>query len=222
MLPFLRRKKLAFDYKKEYKDLYVPGKKVTRIEVPRMQFVAMDGSGDPNEENGAYQKALAVLYAISFAIRMSKRSGWEIPGYFEYVVPPLEGLWQQKGRQEFDPSRKDELEFTSVIRLPDFVSTEIFEEAKNKVFEKNPDAGSAYLFQYTEGECVQALHVGPYDTEPETMEKMSAAQKVWGLESDYGSGRRHHEIYLSDPRRTESDKLRTVLRTPVVQTGTQE
>lgn len=208
---------MAFDFKKEYRDLYAPGKKPVRITVPEANFVAVDGIGDPNEEGGAYKQALEVLYAVSYTLRMSPKSGWEIAGYFEYVVPPLEGLWRQKGHADmFDPARKSDLEFTSMIRLPDFVMPEILEKAKADAAEKkNLDTSKARFFTYDEGLCIQCLHVGPYDTEPETMAKMQEAERTLELVPDYAGGRRHHEIYLSDPRRVAPEKMKTILRTPV-------
>lgn len=204
------------DYKKEYKDLYMPGKTPMRILVPQMHFIAVDGQGAPEGEE--YQAAISALYALSFTIKMSKM-GTPPPGYFEYVVPPLEGLWWSgdpaEGRLEMD--RRADWHWTAMIRQPEFVTPEVFSWAAEECRRKKPEISMerARFFTYAEGECVQVMHMGPYSAEEASMEKLAAFMEQNGLRSDLGTRRRHHEIYLSDPRRTAPERLKTVLRTPV-------
>ncbi len=208
---------MAFDYKKEYKDLYQPRKTPSLIDVPPINYVAVRGTGNPNVEGGAYQHAMQLLYGISFTIKMSPKSGWDIDGYFPYVVPPLEGFWKQAGADgAFDLSRKDEFEWTSCIRLPEFVTLGIFEQTKSIATEKKgEDYSSAEFLTVDEGLCVQCMHIGPYDDEPATIEAMHRFVEEQGHAIDLTDTRLHHEIYLSDPRRCAPQKLRTVIRTPV-------
>ena len=207
---------MAFDYKKEYKEFYLPPRKPVLVEVPPMNFVAVRGSGNPNQEDGPYQQAMQALYGIAYTIKMSKKGSRQIEGYFDYVVPPLEGFWWIEGLSGMDYSRKDELSWISCIRLPDFVDEEDFrwavEEAERK---KGADFSRAQFLTIDEGLCVQCLHVGPYDDEPVTVDAMHAFMKEQGLELDITEERRHHEIYLSDARRTTPERMRTVIRHPV-------
>ncbi len=207
----------AFDYKKEYKQLYQPKKEPELIQVPPMQFVAVEGKGDPNEEKGAYSNALSLLYGISFTIKMSHLGSKKIEGYFPYVVPPLEGLWwMANGDPGIDYSRKSEFCWVSMIRLPEFVDQAVFDWAREEVFRKKKiDASAARLFRWEEGLCVQSMHLGPYDNEPATITRMEAFMQESGHQEDFGPNRFHHEIYLSDPRRTASEKLKTIIRHPV-------
>ena len=207
---------MAFDYKKEYKEFYLPPRTPTIVEVPPMNFVAVRGQGDPNAEDGAYQRALDVLYGVAYTIKMSKKGAHHIEGYFDYVVPPLEGFWWQDGIEGVDYARKDLFQWISVIRLPDFVSKADFDWAVAQASaKKNADFSSAEFFTYDEGLCVQCLHVGPYDTEPATVELMHAHLDQEGCRLDLSPTRHHHEIYLSDARRTAPEKLRTVVRHPI-------
>lgn len=207
---------MAFDYKKEYKEFYLPPRKPTIVNVPAMNFVAVRGMGNPNEEGGAYQDALQLLYGIAFTIKMSKKGDHRIEGYFDYVVPPLEGFWWIDGLEGMDYGRKDDFSWISCIRLPDFVDRSDFEwavaEASRK---KKQDFGAAEFMTIEEGLCVQCMHVGPYDNEPATVEAMHAFAAEQGYELDFSDERRHHEIYLSDARRTAPEKLRTVVRHPI-------
>lgn len=208
---------MAFDYKKEYKDIYNPPKKPSLITVPAINYVAVHGKGDPNVEGGEYQRAIQLLYGISFTIKMSPKAGHELEGYFEYVVPPLEGFWMlPDGESSLDPARKDELKWVSCIRLPEFVTPEIFDWAKEEAArKKKTDFSAAEFLTVDEGLCVQCMHVGPYDDEPATIEAMRSFAEQEGLAFDHGPERLHHEIYLSDPRRTAPEKLKTVIRLPV-------
>ena len=117
---------MSFDYKKEYKEFYMPKNTPTIVEIPEMNYVAVRGKGNPNEKNGEYQKSIELLYTVAFTIKMSYKTPHKIEGYFEYVVPPLEGFWWQEGIKGMDYSRKEDLEFISIIRLPDFVTESEF------------------------------------------------------------------------------------------------
>ncbi len=207
------------DYKKEYKDLYLPKTSPMLIDVPEMTFLAVSGEGDPNTSK-AYQEALELLYGLSFTIKMSKLGKHPIPGYFEYVVPPLEGLWQKKD-SPFDGSDlkdKNMLCWVSMIRQPEFVTPEVFAWAKQTLAAKKPGLNpeKANLIRWKEGLCCQVMHIGPYDEEPATIEKMAAFLDEKGLAVDFNEERKHHEIYLSDPRRTKPERLKTVIRHPVI------
>ena len=207
---------MAFDFKKEYKEFYMPANKPGIVEVPKMNYVAVRGKGDPNDENGEYQSSIGLLYGIAYTVKMSCKGDHKMEGYFDYVVPPLEGFWWQEGIEGMDYSRKDRMEFISVIRLPDFVTKEEFdwavEEATRK---KKQDFSKVEYFTYDEGICVQCMHLGSYDDEPETVEAMHEYMKENGYELDITDKRYHHEIYLSDPRKTEASKLKTVVRHPI-------
>lgn len=207
---------MAFDYKKEYKEFYLPPKKPGIIEVPPMNYVAVRGTGDPNESGGAYQEAMGLLYGVAFTLKMSPKTGHEIEGYFSYVVPPLEGLWQQEGGGAIDYAHKERMTWISMIRLPEFVTREEFNWAVREAEEKKQrDFSKAEFFSYQEGLCVQCMHVGSYDEEPATLEKIKEYLAGTEYELDLSGERLHHEIYLSDPRRTAPERLRTVLRLPV-------
>ena len=207
---------MAFDFKKEYKEFYMPPKKPTMVTVAPMNYIAVRGEGDPNEEDSDYKKALNLLYGVAFTIKMSKMGDHKIDGYFDYVVPPLEGFWRQQGIQGIDYTRKDLFEWISVIRLPDFVTEAEFkwaiEEASRK---KKSDFSKVEFLRIEEGLCVQCMHIGPYDNEPETVELMHRYMQEQGYELDINDSRRHHEIYLSDARKVAPEKLKTVIRHPI-------
>ena len=207
---------MAFDFKKEYKEFYLPPSRPGIVRVPSMNFVAVRGKGDPNEEDGEYQRALGALYGVAYTIKMSKKGDRRIEGYFDFVVPPLEGFWWQEGVEGVDYAHKERFEWISAIRLPDFVGEEDFawavEEATRK---KKTDCSSAEFLTLEEGLCVQCLHVGPYDSEPATVDAMHAFMEREGYALDITDTRRHHEIYLSDARKTAPEKLRTVIRHPI-------
>lgn len=207
---------MAFDYKKEYKEFYNPKKKPEIVTVPRMNYVAVRGEGDPNVVGGAYQEAMGILYGVAYAIKMSYKGNHEIEGFFDYVVPPLEGFWWQDGVVGVDYSNKSSFQWISVIRLPDFVKKEDFdwavEEASRK---KKIDCSKAEFYTVEEGLCVQIMHIGPYDNEPESVAIMEAFLEQNGYVNDINENRRHHEIYLSDARRVDPAKLKTVIRHPI-------
>ena len=207
---------MSFDFKKEYKEFYLPKSIPSVITVPKMNYIAVRGKGDPNEENGEYKNTIGLLYGIAFTIKMSYKGAHKIDGYFEYVVPPLEGFWWQNGAQNIDYSHKENFNFISVIRLPDFVTKADFdwaiEEASKK---KKQDFSKVEFFTYDEGVCVQCMHVGSYDDEPKTVALMHEYIKARGYELDITDKRLHHEIYLSDPRKCEASKLKTVVRHPI-------
>ncbi|WP_321300441.1 GyrI-like domain-containing protein [uncultured Sphaerochaeta sp.] len=208
---------MAYDFKKEYRKFYLPKQQPSLITIPNLQFIAAEGDGDPNEEGGLYQQVVQQLYTVAYTLKMSYRSKYKIEGFFEYVVPPLEGLWFQKGPyQGFDITRKDLLTFISMIRIPDFIQEEDVEWAKEEAFRKKGiDCSRVQYRTYTEGLCVQALHIGSYDSEQTTIESMHAYALQEGYIPDVSPTRLHHEIYLSDPRRSSVDTLKTVVRHPV-------
>ena len=207
---------MAFDYKKEYKEFYLPKNRPELVSLPSMNFLAVRGTGDPNQEGGAYQQAISILYAVAYTLKMSHRAGHSIPGFFEYVVPPLEGFWWQEGQTGVDYTNKAGFCWISAIRLPDFVTREEFDWAVQAATEKKKlDCSAAEFFTLEEGLCVQMLHIGPYDTEPQSLAEMQAFLEQNGYVEDLSSERLHHEIYLSDPRKTAPEKQRTVLRHPV-------
>ncbi len=207
---------MAFDYKKEYKEFYLPPKAPGIVTVPAMNFLAVRGRGDPNEEGGAYKQALGMLYAVAFTIKMSKLGKHRLEGYFDYVVPPLEGLWWQEGIRGVDYTRKEDFRWISLIRLPEFVSREVFDWAIREAAEKKQrDFSKVEFFPWEEGRCVQCMHIGPYDDEPATVAAMEEYAAAMGYEADFGEGRFHHAIYLSDVRRCKPDRLKTVIRQPV-------
>ena len=207
---------MAFDYKKEYKEFYMPPKKPTIVNVPKMNYIAVRGQGDPNPEDSEYKQAIGLLYGIAFTIKMSKMGSHKIEGYFDYVVPPLEGFWWQKGITGVDYSRKDDFNWISVIRLPDFVTKEDFEWAVEEATKKKKtDFSKVEFFTYDEGLCVQCMHIGPYDEEPATVELMHKFMEEQGYGLDITDERMHHEIYLSDARKVAPEKLKTVVRHPI-------
>ena len=207
---------MAFDYKKEYKEFYMPKKKPSIVEIPKMNYIAVRGKGNPNNENGEYKNSIGLLYAIAFTIKMSYKGTHKIDGYFEYVVPPLEGFWWQENTQGFDYNRKEDMHFISVIRLPDFVTEDDFKWAVDEATQKKKqDFSKVEFFTYDEGVCVQCMHIGSYDNEPETATLMHKHMEENGYELDITDSRLHHEIYLSDPRRCDESKLKTVLRHPI-------
>ena len=207
---------MAFDFKKEYKELYAPKKGPSIVEVPPMHFVAVRGSGDPYDAEGAYQRAISVLYAISYTIKMSKKGSRQIDGYVDFVVPPLEGFWWQDGVEGADYSHKEAFNWISVIRLPDFVTREDFDWAVQEATKKKKvDCSVAEYLTIEEGLCVQCLHIGSYDDEPATVEAMHAYARECGYAIDLTQERRHHEIYLSDARKVAPDKLKTIIRHPI-------
>ena len=181
-----------------------------------MNFIAVRGKGNPNEEGGAYKQSIGLLYGVAFTIKMSKMGYHRIDGYFDYVVPPLEGLWWQEGSDGINYSRKEDFEWISMIRLPDFVTKAEFDWAIAEASEKKKtDFSKVEFLSYEEGLCVQCMHIGPYDDEPATIEAMDAFAKEQGFLPDMQGPRRHHEIYLSDVRKCNPEKLKTVIRHPV-------
>lgn len=240
---------MTFDYKKEYKEFYLPPQKPGIINIPEMNFVAVRGKGDPNDPDGEYKAAMNLLYGIAFTIKMSYKGSHQIDGYFSYVVPPLEGLWWQPcsdtaantAYPDIDYSHKETFHWISMIRLPDFVTKEVFDWAvQEATAKKKTDFSKAEFFTYKEGLCMQCMHIGSYDDEPATIQKMQEYALTNGYESDFpktypsfeptmskkdvdsltlistdSSLRYHHEIYLSDPRRTAPEKLKTVIRCPI-------
>ncbi len=207
---------MAFDYKKEYKVFYMPKNKPSVVTIPQMNYIAVRGKGDPNDENGEYKQSIPMLYGIAYTIKMSKKSSRQIEGYFDYVVPPLEGFWWQDGINGVDYRHKESFNWISLIRLPDFVTKDDFDWAVNEATaKKKADFSKVDFFTYNEGVCVQCMHIGPYDNEPETVELMHKYMLEQGYELDITENRFHHEIYLSDARKTEPDKLKTVIRHPV-------
>lgn len=208
---------MAFDYKKEYKDFYMPKNKPSIVKIPKMNYIAVRGKGNPNDENGEYKQTIGLLYAIAFTIKMSYKGNYKIDGYFEYVVPPLEGFWwQEENRGTIDYNHKEKLNFISMIRLPDFVTKKDFEWAIEEASKKKKqDFSKVEFLSYDEGMCVQCMHVGSYDNEPATINLMQEYMIENGYQLDITEDRFHHEIYLSDPRRCEVSKLKTVIRHPI-------
>lgn len=207
---------MTFDYKKEYKEFYLPPKTPGIADIPAMSYVAVRGKGNPNEPDGEYKRAMSLLYGISFTIKMSYKGSHRIEGYFPYVVPPPEGLWWQDGMNGIDYSQKDRFRWISMIRLPEFVTKEVFDWAVQEAEEKKQtDFSLAEFFTYKEGLCVQCMHIGSYDDEPATLQKMEAFLTENGYQPDFSKERLHHEIYLSDPRRTAPERLKTVIRQPI-------
>lgn len=207
---------MAFDYKKEYKEFYLPKNKPQIVEIPVMNFLAVRGKGNPNEENGAYKEAIGLLYGVAFTIKMSNKGNHKIDGYFDYVVPPLEGFWWQEGVCGVDYTHKETFEWISVIRLPEFVTEADFRWAVAEATQKKKtDFSKVEYVSIAEGLCVQCMHIGPYDDEPKTIRQMDEYAKAQGYALDFTDERRHHEIYLSDARRCAPGKLKTVIRHPV-------
>lgn len=207
---------MAFDYKKEYKEFYLPKGKPEIVQVPPMNYIAVSGSGNPNEPGGSYQQAMQILYAIAYTLKMSYKTDYKMEGFFEYVVPPLEGFWWQEDVAGVDYSRKEDFRWISLIRLPDFVTERDFQwAAETATKKKGIDCSKAEFMTVAEGLCVQCMHLGPYDAEPATVAKMDAYLKEAGYRNDFSPKRLHHEIYLSDARKTPPEKLKTVIRHPI-------
>lgn len=207
---------MAFDYKKEYKEFYLPSGKPSAVEVPPMNYIAVRGKGNPNADGGEYKTSVGLLYGIAYTLKMSYKGSRKIEGYFEYVVPPLEGFWFQKGVDGVDYANKESFEFISVIRLPDFVTEEDFDWAKEEAArKKKQDFSKVEFLTVDEGLCVQCMHTGSYDDEPKTVSKMREFVTENGYAYDFSDTRLHHEIYLSDPTRVAPEKLKTVIRHPI-------
>lgn len=207
---------MAFDYKKEYKEFYMPKSKPEIVTVPSMNYIAVRGTGNPNVEGGAYKASIGLLYGIAFTIKMSKKGSRQIEGYFDYVVPPLEGFWWQDGIYGFDYTRKDLFHWISVIRLPDFVGQEDFKWAVAEAEKKKKQDFSAVEFMtIEEGLCVQMMHIGSFDDEPASVALMDSYIAEQGFENDFSPARLHHEIYLSDARKVAPEKMKTVIRHPI-------
>lgn len=213
---------MAFDYKKEYKEFYMPKNRPSIVNIPKMNYLAIRGKGDPNEKEGDYKNTIGLLYGVAYTIKMSYKNNYKIEGFFQYVVPPLEGFWWQDDIKGMDYERKEELNFISLIRLPDFVSEKDFkwaiEEATKK---KQQDYSRVEFFTYDEGLCVQCMHLGAYDDEPATVDLMHQYMRENGYELDITDQRYHHEIYLSDPRKCDVNKLKTVIRHPIKKIASQ-
>lgn len=208
---------MAFDYKKEYKEFYLPKTVPTVVDVPSMNYIAISGSGNPNEADGEYQRALGILYPVAYTLKMSYKTDYRMDGFFEYVVPPLESLWwiDKDGSNDF--TDKSAFKWIAMIRLPDFVKSKDVEWAKDEVRrKKGTDCSSLDFLTIKEGLCVQIMHIGPYDAEPESLAVVDRFIESNGYVKDITASRRHHEIYLSDPRKCLPDKIKTVLRVPVI------
>ena len=208
----------AFDFKKEFKDLYLPKTTPSIVDVPKMRFIMVDGKGNPNT-SPFYKEAVEVLYGLSYTIKMSKKGSVQPEGYFDYVVPPLEGLWWFENNY-FDGNvigRKDEFCWTMMIRQPEFVTSEVFEMAKASLSKKKPElnVSIARLEDFTEGLCAQVMHIGSYDDEPPTVAVLEEYIESQGYKTVMSGLRQHHEIYISDPRKTAPEKLKTVIRHPI-------
>lgn len=207
---------MTYDFKKEQKQFYKPGKKPELIDVPKMTYIVVRGKGNPNVDDSEYKRAIQLLYGIAYTIKMSKKGTHKIKDYFDFVVSPLEGLWWQDGNNGVDYTYKEKFEFISMIRVPDFVTQDVLEWAIKEASEKKDgDFSKVKLITLEEGKCVQVMHVGAYDDEPATIEKMKEFAEQNGVVPDYSEKRSHHEIYLSDPRRTKVENLKTVIRIPV-------
>ena len=211
---------MAFDFRKEYRGYYLPGKSPEIVDLPKANYIALKGQGDPNEEGGAYQQAIAVLYAVAYTLKMSYKTDHKIEGFFDYVVPPLEGLWWQEEGSDTDYTDKSSFQWISLIRLPDFVKEEDLQWAKETASRKKKlDCSLAEFFTLEEGLCVQIMHTGSYDEEPRSIALLDAYLAKHGYVNDLREGRLHHEIYLSDPRRTAPEMRKTVIRHPIRRVG---
>lgn len=207
---------MPFDFKKEYKEFYMPKGKPEIVTVPAMNYIAVRGCGNPNEEGGDYKKSIELLYGIAYTIKMSKKGDHKIDGYFDYVVPPLEGFWWQEGVDGIDYSHKENFRWISVIRLPDFVTRSDFEWATEEATRKKKmDFSKVEFLTVEEGLCVQCMHTGSYDDEPATVSMMHEFIETQGYALDITDKRLHHEIYLSDARKVAPEKLKTVIRHPI-------
>ena len=207
---------MVFDYKKEYKEFYLPKSEPSIVTIPKMNYIAVRGQGDPNDEDGDYKAAIGLLYAIAYTIKMSKKGDHQIYGYFDYVVPPLEGFWWQNGVDGIDYAHKENLQWISVIRIPDFVKEDDFRWAVDEATEKKKqDFSKVEFLTVEEGLCVHCMHIGSYDDEPATVSMMHEYMEHQGYELDITDKRLHHEIYLSDARKVAPEKLKTVIRHPI-------
>lgn len=207
---------MPFDFKKEYKEYYMPKNKPAIVNIPKMNYIAVRGKGNPNEEGGVYQQAISVLYAVAYTLKMSYKTDYKIEGFFEYVVPPLEGFWWQEGVAGVDYTDKSTFNWISVIRLPDFITKQDFEWAVETASKKKKlDCSAAEFLTIDEGLCVQIMHLGSYDNELVTVALMEEYLAENGYENDMTGERLHHEIYLSDPRKTAPEKWKTVIRHPI-------
>lgn len=207
---------MAFDFKKEYKEFYMPKKQPEIVEVPKANYIAVRGTGDPNEEGGAYKQAIGVLYAVAYTLKMSYKTDHKIAGFFEYVVPPLEGFWWQEGVDGINYADKAAFKWISVIRLPNFITREDFDWAVETASKKKKlDCSSAEFLTIEEGLCVQIMHIGSFDSEPESVALMDKYLAENGCENDISESRLHHEIYLSDVRKSAPEKWKTVIRHPI-------
>ena len=207
---------MAYDFKKQHKELYLPKDKPVIVNVPKMNYLAVRGQGNPNNPDGEYVKSIQLLYGIAYTLRMSYKTDYKINGFFEYVVSPLEGFWWQENIKGVDYSNKDSFKFISLIRLPDFISKKDFDWAIETASKKKKmDFSKVEFFTYDEGLCVQCMHIGPYDDEPITVEKMHKYLEENGYLLDITDDRYHHEIYISDPRKCDISKQKTVIRHPI-------
>ena len=207
---------MPFDFKKEYKEFYLPKAKPEIITVPKANYIAVRGKGNPNEEGGSYQQAVGILYAVAYTLKMSYKTDYKIDGFFEYVVPPLEGFWWQDGIDGVDYSDKSSFNWISVIRLPDFITEKDFNWAVETATKKKKlDCSSAEFLTINEGLCIQIMHIGSYDDEPASVKLMDDYLNENGYANDMNQSRLHHEIYLSDPRKIEPEKWKTVIRHPI-------
>lgn len=207
---------MAFDFKKEFKEFYQPKTKPSIITVPKMNYLAVRGTGDPNQEDSAYKESIELLYGVAYTLKMSHKTDYKIEGFFDYVVPPLEGFWWQEDREGVDYGHKEQFSFISVIRLPDFVTKDNVDWAISQASKKKKrDFSKVEFFTYDEGLCVQCMHIGPYNDEPKTVEAMHQFMEEEGYVLDITLERMHHEIYLGDVRKTTPEKLKTVLRHPI-------
>lgn len=211
---------MAFDFKKEYKEFYMPKGKPEIVTVPKANYIAVRGKGDPNDEGGAYQQAVGILYAVAYTLKMSYKTDYRIEGFFDYVVPPMEGFWWQDGVDGIDYSDKSAFNWISVIRLPDFVTRKDFDWAvRTAEKKKHLDCSKAEFLTIDEGLCVQIMHIGPFDDELATVSMMNAYLLENGYENDFSDSRLHHEIYLSDARKAAPEKWKTVIRHPIKRKG---
>lgn len=207
---------MAYDFKKEYKEFYMPKEKPEIVKIPKANYIAVRGEGNPNDEGGSYKQAISVLYGVAYTLKMSYKSDYRMEGFFEYVVPPLEGFWWQEGVDGIDYANKSAFHWISVIRLPDFVKEKDFEWAvQTATAKKKFDCHSAEFLNIEEGLCVQIMHIGPFDNEPESVRKMDEYLEQNGYCNDISKTRLHHEIYLSDARKVDVSKWKTVIRHPI-------
>lgn len=207
---------MTFDFKKEYKEYYMPKDKPVIVNVPKANYIAIKGKGDPNAEDGDYQRAIGVLYAVAYTLKMSYKTDYKISGFYEYVVPPLEGFWWQDNIEGIDYSDKSTFNWISVIRLPDFVTEKDFDWAvKTATKKKKIDCLSTTFMTIEEGLCVQMMHHGPFDDEPTSVALMDNYIADNGYINDFSETRMHHEIYMSDARKVAPEKWKTVIRHPI-------